>query len=82
MVACTEHQTVEQCSFRSGEGCVDQVFVKIIVRNTGENEDLFVTFMDLKKAYNRVDSDALHELLNIWCGRKGIRISEEFLSRE
>ena len=47
----------EQCGFRSGRGCVDQVFVmeKMSEKFCGKNKSLFVAYMDLEKAYDRID---------------------------
>ena len=60
--ACTEHQIgEEQCGFRSGRGCVDQVFAlkNVCEKYLEKQMDLYVAFMDLEKAYDRVDRDAL-----------------------
>ena len=41
----------EQCGFRSGRGCVDQVFVmkQMSEKFCGKNKSLFVAYMDLEK---------------------------------
>ena len=58
----------EQCGFRRGRGCVDQVFVvkqvceKAIERGT----EVVWAFMDLEKAYDRVDRSALWKVLCIY----------------
>ena len=58
----------EQCGFRSGRGCVDQVFVmkqmseKFVVKN----KCLYVAYMDLEKAYDRVDRDAMWRVLDMY----------------
>ena len=51
----------EQCGFRSGRGCVDQVFVmkQMSEKFCGKNKSLFVVYMDLEKAYDRIDRDAM-----------------------
>ncbi len=51
----------EQCGFRSGRGCVDQVFAvrQIVERNLGKGKDVFWAFMDLEIAYDRIDREAL-----------------------
>ena len=51
----------EQCGFRSGRGCVDQVFVmkQMSEKFCGKNKSLFVAYMDLEKAYDRIDRDAM-----------------------
>ena len=50
----------EQCGFRSGRGCVDQVFVmkQMSEKFCGKNKSLYVAYMDLEKAYDRIDRDA------------------------
>ena len=47
----------DQCGFRQGRGCMDQVFA---VRQVGEKhlangKDVFWAFMDLEKAYDSID---------------------------
>ena len=59
----------EQCGFRCGRGCVDQIFV---VRQLCEKflaakgKDLFWAFMDLEKAYDKLDRDALWQVLRLY----------------
>ena len=59
----------EQGGFRKGKGCDDQIFaLKIMVEEyLGKVEKLYAAFMDLEKAYDRVDREALWNVLNI-CG--------------
>ena len=47
----------EQSGFRSGKGSVDQLFVvkQLCEKFLGKGKDLFWAFMDLGKAYGRVD---------------------------
>ena len=47
----------EQCGFRRGRGCVDQVFVmkQMSEKFICKNRELYVAFMDLEKAYDRID---------------------------
>ena len=51
----------EQCGFRSGRGCVDQVFVmkQMSEKFCRKKKSLFVAYMDLEKAYGRIDRDAM-----------------------
>ena len=51
----------EQCGFRNGRGCVDQLHAvrQLFEKFLGKEKDLFWFFMDLEKAYDRVDRDAL-----------------------
>ena len=55
----TERLIGEQCGFRSGWGCVDQVFVmkQMSEKFVDKNKCLYVTYMDLEMAYDRVDRD-------------------------
>ncbi len=62
----------EQGGFRKGRGCVDQIFaVKILVEKYLEKDrKLFAAFMDLEKAYDRVNRKGLWETLeSVWVGR-------------
>ena len=45
----------------SGRGCVDQVFVmkQMSEKFIDKNKCLYVAYMDLEKAYDRVDRDAV-----------------------
>ncbi len=51
----------EQGGFRKGRGCVDQIFaMKMLVEEyLGKDKKLYAAFMDLEKAYDRVDREAL-----------------------
>ena len=51
----------EQCGFRRGRGCEDQIFS---VRQISEKfwlkgSEVFMVFMNFEKAYDRVDMDVL-----------------------
>ncbi len=49
----------KQGGFRKGRGCVDQIFaMKMLVEYLGKDKKLYAAFMDLKKAYDRVDREA------------------------
>ena len=58
----------EQCGFRRGRGCVDQVFVvrQICEKFLEKGKDVFWAFMDLEKAYDRVDREALWNVLQVY----------------
>ena len=51
----------QQCGFRYGRGCVDQLFGvrHLCEKFLAKGKDLFWAFIDLEKAYGRVDRDAL-----------------------
>ena len=71
----------EQCGFRSGRGCVDQL---LVVRQLGEKflakrKDLSWAFMDLEKAYDRVDRDAQRQVLRLFgVGGKLLKAVQSF----
>ncbi len=58
----------EQGGFRKGRRCVDQIFaIKVVVEEyLGKGKKLYSAFMDLKKAYDRVDREALWSVLKIY----------------
>ncbi len=58
----------EQGGLRKGRGCVDQIFaVKILVKKYLERDwQLFAAFMDLEKAYDRVDRKGLWDTLRVY----------------
>ena len=60
----------EQCGFRSGRGCVDQMFVmkQMNEKFVDKDKSLYVAFMDLEKAYSRVDKETMWHVL----GKYGI----------
>ncbi len=57
----------EQGGFRKGKTCVDQIFViKMLMEEyLGKDMKLYAAFMDLEKAYDRVDRKALWNVLKI-----------------
>ena len=58
----------EQGGFRRGRGCVDQVFVvrQVCEKYLAKGKDVFWAFMDLEKAYDRVDREALWSVLGMY----------------
>ena len=58
----------EQCGFRRGRGCVDQIFVvrQGCEKYLAKGKDSFWAFMDLEKAYDRVDRGALWRMLSLY----------------
>ena len=58
----------EQGGFRRGRGCVDQIFtVKMLSEKyLVKGRKLYAAFMDLEKAYDRVDWNALWDVLKIY----------------
>ena len=55
----------EQCGFRCGRGCVDQIATvrHICEKYLRKGKDVFWAFMDLEKAYDRVDRNGMWEVL-------------------
>ena len=62
----------EQGGFRSGRGCIDQIFaVKQIVEKTIEKDKkVYMAFVDLEKAYDNVSREKLWKVLDEY-GVKG-----------
>ena len=58
----------EQCGFRAGRGCMDQVFVvrQVCEKYMQKGKEVFWAFMDLEKAYDRVDREALWKVLMMY----------------
>ena len=64
----TENMIVEvQSGFRRGRGCTDQIFVvrQICKMYLGKGKDVYFAFLDLEKAYDRVDRDAMWNVFEI-----------------
>ena len=58
----------EQCGFRSGRGCIDQVYVmkQMSEKFVDKNKELCVAYMDLEKAYDRIDRNAMWRVLGVY----------------
>ena len=52
-----------QCGFRDVRGCVDQIFClkNLIEKSLERNKKLYIGYMDLEKAYDRIDREGLWE---------------------
>ena len=57
-----------QGGFRRGMGCVDQVFAvrQICEKYMAKGKDVFWAFMDLEKAYDRVDRTGMWDILKVY----------------
>ncbi len=57
----------DQGGFRKGR-CVDQIFAmkRLVEGYLGKDKKMYATFMDLEKAYDRVDREALWSVLRIY----------------
>ena len=69
----------EQCGFRKGMSCGDQIFAvrQICEKKLEKHQEVFWAFMDLEKAYDRIDREALWQVLGVYgvggCVLKGIQ---------
>ena len=64
----TENVIAEvQGGFRRGRGCTDQTFVvrQICEKYLGKGKDVYFAFLDLEKAHDRVDRDAMLNVLRL-----------------
>ena len=70
-----------QGGFRQGRGCVDQVFVvrQVCEKYLAKGKEVYWAFMDLEKAYDRVDREALWDVLQLYgVGGKLLRAVKSF----
>lgn len=58
-------ETDEQCGFRGGRSCIDNIFClkQIIEKRISLNREVHLFFIDLSKAYNNVPTSKLWEVL-------------------
>ncbi len=58
----------EQGGFRKGRGCVDQIFAmkRLVEEYLEKDKKLYAAFIDLEKAYNRVNREVLWSVLRIY----------------
>ncbi len=58
----------EQGGFRKRRGCIDQIFAikRLVEEYLGRDKKLYAAFMDLEKAYDQVDREALWSVLYIY----------------
>ena len=76
MIESTKEQVEEeQRGFRSGRGCIDQIFVlkQLVEKYREKRKELHVAFMDLEKAYDKVCREELWRVLHE-CGVDGYLI--------
>ena len=52
-----------QGGFRRGRGCADQTFIE---KYMAKDKDVYFAFLDLEKAYDRVDREAMWDVLRIY----------------
>ena len=60
---CDEHG-----GFRRGRGCVDQILAvrQVCEKYLAKGKDVFWAFMDLEKAYDRIDREGLWTVLRLY----------------
>jgi hypothetical protein len=58
----------EQGAFRSGRGCIDQIFTlkQMSEKMKGKKKKLYLAFMDLQQAYDRINREALWQVLMMY----------------
>ncbi len=68
MEATERKVSEEQGGFTKGRGCVDQIFAmkRLMEEYLGKARKLYAAFIDLEKAYNRVDREALWSVLKVY----------------
>ena len=71
----------EQCGFRHGRGCMDQVFDvrQVCEKYLANGKDVFWAFMDLEKAYDTIDSHGMWQMLRVYgAGGKLLKAVQSF----
>ena len=58
----------EQCGFRKGRGCMDQVFAvrQVCEKDLANGKDVFWAFMNLEKAYDTIDQHGMWQMLRVY----------------
>ena len=58
----------EQCEFKQGRGCMDQVFVvrQECEKHLTNEKDVFWAFMDLEKVYYTIDREVMWQMLRMY----------------
>ena len=58
----------EQCGFRQGRGCMDQVFAvkQVCGKYLANGKDVFLAFTDLEKAYDTIDLHGYWQMLRVY----------------
>ena len=71
----------EQCGFRKGRSCMDQIFTvrQLCEKFVAKGRDVYWAFMDLEKAYDRVDREAMWQVLRVYgVGGRLLRAVQSF----
>ena len=56
----------EQVGCRVGRGCVDQIFTLKQIGEKAREKTVYVGFIDMEKAYDKVNREALWQVLRIY----------------
>ena len=56
--------------FRVGWSCIDHIFTlkQKVRKQEKEKSMVYMSFMDLNKAYNKVNRKIMASVENVWCG--------------
>ena len=71
----------EQCGFRQGRGCMDQVFAvrQVCEKYLTNEKDVLWAFMDLEKAYDTIDRHGMWQILRVYgVGGKLLKAVQSF----
>ena len=71
----------EQCGFRQGRGCMDQVFSvwQVCEKYLANWKDVFWAFMDLEKAYDTIGRHGMWQMLRVYrVGGKLLKAGQSF----
>ena len=71
----------EQCGFRQGRGCMDQVFAgrQVCKKYLANGKDVFWAFMDLEKVYDTIDRHGIWQMLWVYgVGGKLLKAVQSF----
>ena len=71
----------EQCVFRQGRGCTDQVFAirQVCEKYLANGKDVFWAFMDLEKAYDTIDPHGMWQMPRVYgVGGKLLKAVQSF----
>ena len=71
----------EQCGFRQGRGCRDQEFAvrQVYEKYLSNGKDIFWAFMDLEKAYERIDRRGMWQMIRVYgLGGKLLKAVQSF----
>ena len=71
----------EQCGFRQGRGCMNQVFAlrQVCEKYLANGKDIFWAFMNLEKVYDSIDRHGMWLMLRVYgVGGKFLKVVQSF----